>query len=196
MNADAYIDVKPNRNIPAFRVGDTVRVHATVVEGDRRRIQAFEGVVIRIRRGGVNSTFTVRRVSHGVGVERVFPYHSPLVDKVDVTRVAKVRRAKLYYLRDRLGKAARLKPGARARFEALTSRPYEEQEDLEEVLGSARDEEEENGEVEELIEGEGNVEEEEPGALVGEPETPAEAALEETIEAESGEEPGEATGNT
>ena len=111
-------------------------MHAIVVEGDRRRTQAFEGVVIRIRRGGVNSNFTVRRVSHGVGIERVFPYFSPLVEKVDVTRVGKVRRAKLYYLRERVGKAARLKPGSRARFEALTNRPYVEQEEAEDVLAS------------------------------------------------------------
>lgn len=199
MNADAYVDLKPNRNIPAFRVGDTIRVHATVVEGERRRIQVFEGVVIRIRNGGVNSSFTVRRVSHAVGVERVFPYHSPLVEKVEVTRVANVRRAKLYYLRDRVGKAARLKPGARARFESLTSRPYEEQTEAEDVLAVVEDEEN-GGEVEELIEGEGNVEEAaksgESGAVVEEPATEEAADLEETIEAESGEEPGEATGNT
>ncbi len=108
-----------------------MRVHAKVVEGDRERIQAFEGVVIRIRRGGVNSNFTVRRISHGIGVERIFPYYSPLVDKVDVIRVGSVRRAKLYYLRDRVGKAARIKAGSRARFEELTALPpaaYEEAE--------------------------------------------------------------------
>jgi large subunit ribosomal protein L19 len=121
MNLQSYLDLKPNPNIPDFRPGDTVRVHVKVVEGERHRIQAFEGVVIRVRRGGVNSTFTVRRVSHSVGVERVFPYYSPLVDKVDVIRVGRVRRAKLYYLRDRVGKAARIKPGSRARFEALTA---------------------------------------------------------------------------
>lgn len=138
--ADAFVDVKPNRNIPAFQVGDTVRVHAIVVEGDRRRTQAFEGVCIRIRKGGVNSSFTVRRVSHGVGIERVFPYHSPLVEKVEVTRVASVRRAKLYYLRDRVGKAARLKPGSRARFEALANRPFVEEE-AEDVLAGAPEDE-------------------------------------------------------
>ncbi len=106
-------------------------MHAKVVEGDRERIQMFEGVVIRIRRGGVNSNFTVRRISHGIGVERIFPYYSPLVDKVDVIRVGNVRRAKLYYLRDRVGKAARIKAGSRARFEELTALPaaaYEEAE--------------------------------------------------------------------
>ena len=139
--ADAYVDVKPNRNIPAFQVGDTVRVHAIVVEGDRRRTQAFEGVCIRIRRGTVNASFTVRRVSHGVGIERVFPYQSPLVEKVDVTRVASVRRAKLYYLRDRVGKAARLKPGSRARFESLANRPYVEAEDVDVLASEPEDEE-------------------------------------------------------
>ena len=123
MNIESLIDAKPNPKIPAFRPGDTVRVHAKVVEGERERIQMFEGVVIRIRRGGVNSNFTVRRISHGIGVERIFPYYSPLVDKVDVVRVGSVRRAKLYYLRERVGKAARIKPGSRARFEALTALP-------------------------------------------------------------------------
>ena len=138
MDANSYIDVKPNKNIPDFRVGDTVRVHATVVEGDRRRIQAFEGVVIRRKRGGINSNFTVRRVSHGVGVERIFPFFSPLVDKVEVTRVGRVRRARLYYLRERIGKAARLKAGSRARFEELTARPVAvEEEAVEEVAEDA-----------------------------------------------------------
>ena len=109
MNIDSVIETKPNPKIPAFRPGDTVKVHAKVVEGERERIQVFEGVVIRIRRGGVNSNFTVRRISHGVGVERIFPYYSPLVDKVDVVRVGSVRRAKLYYLRERLGKARKLR---------------------------------------------------------------------------------------
>jgi large subunit ribosomal protein L19 len=142
MNADAYVELKPNRNIPAFRVGDTIKVHATVVEGERRRIQVFEGVVIRIRQGGINSNFTVRRVSHSVGVERVFPYYSPLVDRVEVTRVAKVRRAKLYYLRERVGKAARLKPGSRARFESLTNLSYRVQAEAEEVLDVEPEEDE------------------------------------------------------
>src|SRR3990172_508366 len=131
MNVDSIIESKPNPKIPAFRPGDTVRVHAKVVEGERERIQMFEGVVIRIRRGGVNSNFTVRRISHGIGVERIFPYYSPLVDKVDVVRVGSVRRAKLYFLRDRVGKAARIKAGSRARFEELTALPpaaYEEAE--------------------------------------------------------------------
>jgi large subunit ribosomal protein L19 len=200
MNADSYVEQKPNRNIPAFRVGDTIKVHATVVEGERRRIQVFEGVVIRIRQGGINSNFTVRRVSHSVGVERVFPYYSPLVDKVEVTRVAKVRRAKLYYLRERVGKAARLRPGSRARFESLTNLPYRKQEEAD-VL-AAKAEEGDDEVMEETIEAEGGDETiPEPKApleaaepVVEQPETPEVAALEETIEAESGEEPGEATG--
>jgi large subunit ribosomal protein L19 len=202
MNAETYIELKPNRNIPAFRVGDTIKVHATVVEGERRRIQVFEGVVIRIRQGGINSNFTVRRVSHSVGVERVFPYYSPLVDKVEVTRVSKVRRAKLYYLRERVGKAARLKPGSRARFESLTNLPYRAQEEAVDVL-AVEPEENEDEVMEETIEAEGGDEgaaEPEASAAAAEPvvekpQTPEVAALEETIEAESGEEPGEATGD-
>ncbi len=103
MDANSYVDLKRNPNIPDFRPGDSVRVHAKVVEGDRERIQVFEGVVIRVRTRGAGSAFTVRRVSHGVGVERVFPYYSPLVEKVQVTKVGRVRRARLYYLRERVG---------------------------------------------------------------------------------------------
>ncbi len=149
MDASSFLELKKNPQIPDFRPGDTVRVHAKVVEGDRERIQLFEGVVIRVRRGGVNSNFTARRVSHGVGVERTFPYFSPLVDKVEVVRVGRVRRAKLYYLRQRVGKAARIKAGARSRFEALTAgigvMPAEEEEEEvpEEELEVAEAEEEE-----------------------------------------------------
>lgn len=96
-------------DIPAFRVGDTVRVNVKVVEGTRERIQAFEGVVIARKGGSINETFTVRRVSYGIGVERVFPLHSPRIDSIVVTKHGKVRRAKLYYLRDRVGKAAKVK---------------------------------------------------------------------------------------
>ncbi|WP_027414575.1 50S ribosomal protein L19 [Aneurinibacillus terranovensis] len=96
-------------NLPDFRPGDTVRVHVKVIEGQRERIQVFEGVVIKRRGGGISETFTVRKISYGVGVERTFPLHSPKIDKVEVVRHGKVRRAKLYYLRDRVGKAARIK---------------------------------------------------------------------------------------
>ena len=96
-------------DIPSFRVGDTVKVHVKVVEGSRERLQAFEGVVIARRNGSVRETFTVRRVSYGIGVERTFPVHSPRLARIEVMRRGKVRRAKLYYLRERSGKAAKIK---------------------------------------------------------------------------------------
>lgn len=96
-------------DIPNFRPGDTVKVHVKVVEGNRERIQIFEGTVIRRRGSGLNETFTVRRVSYGVGVERTFPLHSPRIAKIEVVRRGRVRRARLYYLRQRTGKAARVK---------------------------------------------------------------------------------------
>lgn len=95
--------------VPEIRIGDTVKVHVKIKEGDRERIQAFEGTVISRRGGGISESFTVRRVAYGVGVERVFPIHSPNVDKVEVISHGKVRRSKLYYLRDRVGKASKLK---------------------------------------------------------------------------------------
>ena len=94
---------------PAIKPGDTVRVHVKVREGDKERIQVFEGMVIGMHRGGARATFTVRKVSFGQGVERIFPLHSPVIDKIDVLRTAKVRRAKLYFLRQLKGKAARMK---------------------------------------------------------------------------------------
>ena len=96
-------------DIPDFRPGDTVRVDVKVVEGSKERIQAFEGVVIKHRGGGLSETYTVRRVAYGVAVERCFPVHSPRVDKITVVRQGRVRRAKLYYMRERFGKAARIK---------------------------------------------------------------------------------------
>ena len=96
-------------DVPAFRVGDNLKVHYRIKEGSRERIQMFEGTVIKRQNGGVNETFTVRRLSYGVGVERTFLLHSPRVEKIEVTRRGKVRRAKLYYLRDRQGKAAKVK---------------------------------------------------------------------------------------
>ena len=95
--------------VPAFEVGDTVKVHVRIKEGQKYRIQVFEGTVIAKRHGGIQETFTVRRVAHGCGIERVFPVQSPVVDKVEVVRHGKVRRSKLYYLRDRVGKAAKVK---------------------------------------------------------------------------------------
>ena len=103
--------------IPELRVGNTVRVHVRIKEGNKERIQVFEGIIIKKQGGGVNSTFTVRKTSYGVGVEKTFLVHSPLVEKVEVVRVGKARRAKLYYLRDRVGKAAKTKELVGARIE-------------------------------------------------------------------------------
>ncbi len=181
MDIRSLVKLKDTPHIPDFRPGDTVRVFAKIVEGDRERVQAFEGVVIRIRRRGIGSTFTVRRVSHGVGVERTFPYYSPLVERVQVTRVGRVRRAKLYYLRDRVGRAARIKAGSRARFQELTAAALapeeaaaleeeaeaaeEEAVVAEEVVAdeaAAGDEQEELAEEGEVAESEAEVEAEEP----------------------------------
>jgi large subunit ribosomal protein L19 len=101
---------EPNPNIPDLHPGDTVKVHARIIEGDRERVQVFQGTIIRVRKGGANANFTVRRIaSHGIGVERTFLLRSPRVEKVEVSRQARVRRAQLYYLRERRGKNARLR---------------------------------------------------------------------------------------
>jgi len=197
MDANSYAELKRNPNIPDFRPGDSVRVHAKVVEGDRERIQVFEGVVIRIRTRGAGSTFTVRRVSHGVGVERVFPYYSPLVEKVQVSKVGRVRRARLYYLRKRVGKAARIRAGSRARFEELTAAvgPIPEEELIEEEAEVFEEEEAEvEAELEEepVAEGEEPVEEEqaEEMAVEASEEEPPEGEAPQAPEAEpEGEEP-------
>ena len=97
------------QEVPAFSVGDTVKVHVRIKEGDKSRIQVFEGTVIAKKHGGIHETFTVRRVAYGTGVERTFPMNAPIIEKIEVTRRGKVRRAKLYYLRDRVGKAAKVK---------------------------------------------------------------------------------------
>lgn len=103
--------------IPELKVGNTVKVHVRVKEGNRERIQVFEGTIIKVQGGGVNQTFTVRRISYGVGVEKTFLVHSPNVEKVEVTRVGKARRAKLFYLREKLGKAAKTREKVGARIE-------------------------------------------------------------------------------
>ena len=100
-------------DIPAFNVGDTVKVHVKIKEGNRERIQIFEGIVLKRQNGGARATFTVRKISYGVGVERTFPLNSPRIDKIEVVRLGKVRRAKLYYLRDRVGKATKVKEKTR-----------------------------------------------------------------------------------
>ena len=109
MNMASLVEVKPNPNIPTLAPGDTVKVSTKIVEGDRERTQLFQGVVIKVRRNAEGGNFTVRRVAYGVGVERTFPLCSPLVEKVEVVRHGKVRRAKLYYLRGLSSKASRLK---------------------------------------------------------------------------------------
>jgi large subunit ribosomal protein L19 len=105
----AFTNEQLKKEIPVINIGDTIRVHNRIKEGNRQRIQMFEGTVIAKHGGGISETFTVRRVSYGVGVEKTFPIHSPNVEKVDIIRVGKVRRAKLYYLRDRVGKASKVK---------------------------------------------------------------------------------------
>lgn len=109
MDLASIVDLKPNSNIPELAPGDTVKVRVKVVEGERERIQVFQGVVIKVRRGGAGASFTVRRVAYGIGVERTFPLHSPRVEGVEVVRHGKVRRAKLYYLRGLSTKASRIK---------------------------------------------------------------------------------------
>ena len=103
--------------IPVLKVGNTVKVHQRIKEGNRERIQVFEGIIIKKQGGGINATFTVRRVAYGVGVEKTFLVHSPMMEKVELVRVGKARRAKLYYLRDRVGKAAKTKEDIGARIE-------------------------------------------------------------------------------
>jgi large subunit ribosomal protein L19 len=126
-------------DIPEFRPGDTVKVHVRVVEGNRERVQVFQGAVMRRQGGGVQETFTVRKVSFGVGVERTFPVHSPTIAKIEVTTLGDVRRAKLYYLRDRHGKAAKIKerriPRGKAAAETVVEEDVEQAdvEELEEV---------------------------------------------------------------
>jgi large subunit ribosomal protein L19 len=110
MNSMESINKEQMRmDLPNFNTGDTVKVHFKIVEGEKERIQVFEGVVIRKRKGGVGATFTVRKVSYGIGVERIFPLHSPRIEKIEVVTRGRVRRARLYYLRHLRGKAARIK---------------------------------------------------------------------------------------
>ena len=130
--------------IPDLKVGDTVRVHQRIKEGNRERIQVFEGIIIKKQGGGVNATFTVRRIAYGVGVEKTFLVHSPLVEKVEVVSVGKARRAKLYYLRNRTGKAAKTKEDVGAKIESkyidvkedLTEEPAPVEEVKEEVAAT------------------------------------------------------------
>ncbi len=135
--------------IPNLKVGDTVKVHQKIKEGNRERIQVFEGIIIKKQNGGVNASFTVRKISYGVGVEKTFLVHSPLVEKVELVRVGKARRAKLYYLRDRVGKSAKTKENTGARIEdkeilvkeELVEVPSVEEEKVDEITAEVAPEE-------------------------------------------------------
>jgi large subunit ribosomal protein L19 len=117
MDISSVVESKANENIPKFKPGDTVRVKMKVIEGDQERSQTFEGVVIRVRKSGVGASFTLRKVFHGIGVERTFPFNSPRLEKVDVLRHGKARRAKLYYLRQLSSKMARQKVKSKSKDE-------------------------------------------------------------------------------
>ena len=127
--------------IPELKVGNTVKVHVRIKEGNKERIQVFEGIIIKVQGGGVNQTFTVRKTSYGVGVEKTFLIHSPLVEKVEVVRVGKARRAKLYYLRERTGKASKTKEmvGARIENKMITIKEEVKEEPAKEVEAVAEE---------------------------------------------------------
>ncbi len=163
--------------IPQFKAGDTVRVHFQVIEGERRRVQVFEGVVIKRQGAGVRETFTVRKQSFGVGVERTFPVHSPKIEKIEVGAVGDVNRAKLYYLRGRVGKKARIREIRQDRVkdavaEAPAAEPEETEPEVEEVEPEAVDEQtaevEADGEVEIEVEAEAPEGEPEPAEVTAE----------------------------
>ena len=142
--------------IPELRVGNTVKVHQRIKEGNRERVQVFEGIIIKKQGGGVNDTFTVRKIAYGVGVEKTFMVHSPMVEKVEVVRVGKARRAKLFYLRDRVGKSAKTKEQVGARIETNEITLKEDiTEEVAEEIASAPEEapavETENPVVEEVV---------------------------------------------
>jgi large subunit ribosomal protein L19 len=145
-------------DIPEFRAGDTVKVHVRVVEGNRERVQVFQGAVMRRQGGGVQETFTVRKVSFGVGVERTFPVHSPTIAKIEVTTLGDVRRAKLYYLRERHGKAAKIKEkrGGRGTKAAAFAAAVEAEAEAE-VTAEGADEIEESAELEDVSSPEAKV---------------------------------------
>lgn len=159
--------------IPELKVGNTVRVHVRIKEGNKERIQVFEGIIIKVQGGGVNQTFTVRKISYGVGVEKTFLVHSPLVEKVELVRVGKARRARLFYLRDRVGKAAKTKEQVGARIENreivikedLVEEPVKEEtaeateETVKEVVPAVEEVKEETPAVEAEVKEEAKVEE-------------------------------------
>ncbi len=134
----------PRKDYPSFKVGDTVKVHYRIKEGDRERIQPFEGVVIRIRGSGADKTFTVRKESYGVGIERIFPFYSPNIERIEITKIGKVRRAKLYFLRELKGKEAqrKIKEVKKWEFEAQQKKKEQARREREEAI---REGEEEQG---------------------------------------------------
>jgi large subunit ribosomal protein L19 len=178
MNTASLVEVKPNPNIPEFNSGDTVRVSTKIVEGDKERIQVFQGVVIKMRNRGPGSSFTVRRVTYGVGVERTFPLYSPRVEKVEVVRRGKKRRAKLYYLRGLSAKTSRLKE--RRMTQQELEREKERVEKLEQE--KAQKLEQAQAEAAEEIEQEEAPVLEEEQELEGRPEEATELALEQEEE--------------
>ena len=161
--------------IPELKVGNTVRVHVRIKEGNKERIQVFEGIIIKVQGGGVNQAFTVRKISYGVGVEKTFLVHSPLVEKVELVRVGKARRARLFYLRDRLGKAAKTKEQVGARIE---DREITIKEDLVEEVPVAEPV------SEEVVTPQEEVKEEKPAVETAEPvvEETVDTVTEETVE--------------
>lgn len=174
---DALDALSIKKNLPKLRSGDTVKVHVKVVEGTRSRIQIFQGVVTRIQGSGIGESFTVRKISFGTGVERTFPFHSPIIDKIELLSMGEVSRAKLYYLRDLTGKAAKIKErrgdlSAAYGAEEEVETPAEEVSAAEEVAETPAEEVAEPAPVEEA-----KVEE-----VVASEEAPAEAAEEETKE--------------
>ena len=182
--------------IPELRVGNTVRVHVRIKEGNKERIQVFEGIIIKKQGGGLNATFTVRKISYGVGVEKTFLVHSPLVEKVEVVRVGKVRRAKLYYLRDRIGKASKPKEqiGARIENKEITVKEDLVEEPVEEVAEVVEETVTETVETTETTVEEAKTVEEPAEETV---ETPAEETAETTVEeAKTAEEPAEEVAET
>ncbi len=142
MRMPSLVEIKPNPNIPALIPGDTVKVSTKLVEGEKERTQVFQGVVIRVRRGGTGASFTVRRVVYGIGVERTFPLYSPLVEKVEIARHGKARRAKLYYLRGLSAKASRIKERRLSPQELELEREQEEARKQEPELKSEQQPEE------------------------------------------------------
>jgi len=165
MNIASLIQAKHNPKIPPLAPGDTVKVSSRIVEGGKERIQVFQGVVIRIRRGGNGASFTVRHVAYGIGVERTFPFFSPRVEKVEIVRHGKVRRAKLYYLRERSGKSARLKERRVSREKLLAKEQVQVEEEVQEPLEEESEEQIQEEALEQTQEVTDQVEEEVPDQI-------------------------------